>query len=443
MSKLKLGLVNLGCDKNRIDGEIMLSTLYNKYDLAKDPKDADIILVNTCGFIESSKQESIDTILDMANYKKEKCKVLLATGCLTQRYGKELLEIMPELDGILGVNNYSDVDRLIKQALNKEENLAFCNYSDTNINEGERILTTESHYAYIRISEGCDNVCAYCAIPKIRGKYRSRTIENIVNEAESLAKQGVKELIIVAQDTTRYGVDIYGEKCLNKLLRKLSEIESIKWIRILYCYAEELTDEIIHEIAVNNKVCKYIDIPLQHISDNVLKDMRRKGRKTLITNNIRKLREAIPGLNVRTTYIVGFPGERETDFQELMSFTKEAQFDKLGVFKYSREEETAAYSMANQISDEVKDIREAEIMFLQQKISKEINEKKVGKVYNVIVDNYDGEMYHGRSYEMAPEVDGEIIFKGSKKIKLGNFVNVKITEALEYDLIGVEENEPS
>lgn len=443
MSKLKLGLVNLGCDKNRIDGEIMLSTLYNKYDLAKEPEDADIILVNTCGFIESSKQESIDTILEMARYKENKCKVLLATGCLTQRYGKELLELMPELDGILGVNNYSDIDRLIKNALSKEEKLCYCNYSDTNINEGERILTTDSHYAYIRISEGCDNACAYCAIPKIRGKYRSRTMESILKEANSLANQGVKELIIVAQDTTRYGVDIYGEKNLHVLLRKLSEIEKIEWIRILYCYAEELTEDIINEIADNDKVCKYIDIPLQHISDDVLKAMRRKGRRALITKNIDKLREKIKEINIRTTYIVGFPGEKEANFEELMKFTEEAKFDKLGVFKYSREENTAAYDMENQISEETKEIREAEIMFLQQRISKEINEKKVGKVYNVIVDNFDGEMYHGRNYEMAPEVDGEIIFTSENNIKLGSFIKVRITEALEYDLIGVVENELS
>ena len=268
-------------------------------------------------------------------------------------------------------------------------------------------------------------------------------MESILKEANSLANQGVKELIIVAQDTTRYGVDIYGEKNLHVLLRKLSKIEKIEWIRILYCYAEELTEDIINEIADNDKVCKYIDIPLQHISDDVLKAMRRKGRRALITKNIDKLREKIKEINIRTTYIVGFPGEKEANFEELMKFTEEAKFDKLGVFKYSREENTAAYDMENQISEETKEIREAEIMFLQQRISKEINEKKVGKVYNVIVDNFDGEMYHGRNYEMAPEVDGEIIFTSENNIKLGSFIKVRITEALEYDLIGVVENELS
>lgn len=280
VKKLKLGFVNLGCDKNRIDGEIALANLSKNYVLESNAENADIIIVNTCGFIEASKQESINTILEMAKYKEKNCKVLLATGCLTQRYGDEILNLMPELDGILGVNDYNKLQELIEKALNKEK-VSYCNYSDSNINEGERIVTTDKGTAYIRISEGCDNACAYCAIPKIRGRYRSRTMENILKEAETLVSQGVKELILVAQDTTRYGVDIYKEKKLPELLRVLSEINGIEWIRVLYCYAEEMTDEIIDEMANNKKVCKYLDIPIQHISDNVLKNMRRKGRKKI------------------------------------------------------------------------------------------------------------------------------------------------------------------
>ncbi|MFX0549055.1 30S ribosomal protein S12 methylthiotransferase RimO [Hathewaya histolytica] len=442
MEKLKFGFINLGCDKNRIDGEIALASLSKSYEIAINPEEADIIIVNTCGFIESSKQESIDTILEMASYKQKKCKVLLATGCLTQRYGKELLELMPELDGILGVNDYEHLDEIIEKALNKEK-VYLCNYSDSNINEGERIITTKSGTAYIRISEGCDNVCSYCAIPKIRGKYRSRTMENILKEAENLAKSGVHELILVAQDTTRYGVDIYKEKKLPVLLRKLSEIEGIEWIRILYCYAEEITDELIEEIKVNKKVCKYLDIPIQHISDNILKAMRRKGRKKIIKDNINKLRKNIPDIILRTSLIVGFPGETEQDFSELKEFVEEIMFDKLGVFKYSREEDTAAYHMENQISEEMKEIREAEIMLIQQNISKKINENKLGKVYNVIVERFNGKSYYGRTYEMAPEIDGEIIFQSNKNLNLGEFVKVEITEALEYDLIGVVLNESS
>lgn len=445
MKKFKLGFINLGCDKNRIDGEIAIAGLSKKFLISSNLEEADVIIINTCGFIESSKQESINTILEASYYKEKNCKVLLATGCLTQRYGKELLELMPELDGILGVNDYNKLEEVIENALNNEDShkSCYCNYSDSNINEGERFITTGVGTAYIRISEGCDNTCAYCAIPKIRGRYRSRTIENILKEANELANGGIKELILVAQDTTRYGIDIYKEKKLSELLRRLSEIKGIEWIRILYCYAEEITDELIEEIANNNKVCKYLDIPIQHISDNILKKMRRKGRKDLIVNNIKKLRERIPSLTLRTTLIVGFPGEREEDFCELKNFIEEVKFDKLGVFKYSREEGTAAYDMEDQISEEMKEIREAEIMLTQQKISKKINENKIQRVYNIIVESFDGEMYHGRTYDMAPEVDGDVIFKSPKVLNSGDFVQVKITDALEYDLIGVVWNESS
>lgn len=443
MKKYKVGVVNLGCDKNRIDSEIMMNKLGKEYKLIDNPNEAEVIVVNTCGFIEASKQESINTILDMARYKDENCKVLVATGCLTQRYGKELMDLMPELDAILGVNDYDKIIDAVEKAYNNEEKSIYCNYSDTIINEGERILTSGTHTAYLRIGEGCDNKCAYCAIPKIRGKYRSRAMENIVKEAEQLAAQGVKELIIVAQDTTRYGIDLYGKKTLPELLRKLSKVNGVEWIRILYCYAEEMTDELIEEMRTNEKVCKYVDIPIQHISDEVLKNMRRRGRRKQIQGNIEKLRSNIEDICIRTTLIVGFPGESEENFNELLEFVKETQFDKLGVFQYSREEGTAAFDMEEQIDEQVKEEREAAIMIAQQKISKKINEKKIGRVYNVIVDGFDGEYYRGRNSEMAPEVDGEVIFSSNLELKPGDFVSVKITHALEYDLVGVMEGELS
>ncbi len=435
MEKLKFGVINLGCDKNRIDSEIIVDSLKSRYEVVTDEKQADILLINTCGFIESSKQESIDTILEMSKYKKYKCKVLVATGCLTQRYGSELLELIPELDIILGVNDYDKLHQCIEKSLETGEKSCITNYSDTNINIGKREVTTGGTTAYLRISEGCNNACAYCAIPKIRGKYRSRDMEDILKEAKELAINGYKELIIVAQDTTNYGVDLYGEKRLHILLRELGKIKSIKWIRILYCYAEELTDEIINEIALNDKVCKYIDIPIQHISDDVLKAMRRKGRKKIITNNIHKLRTAVPDMIIRTTLIVGFPGETEENFIELLNFVKETKFDKLGVFTYSQEEGTVAAEMECQIDEVVKEQRRDAIMMAQQSISEEINKNKIGKTYDVLMENKENGTYYGRSYEMAPEIDGDIYVK-SDNVTIGSFVVVKITDALEYDLIG-------
>jgi ribosomal protein S12 methylthiotransferase len=438
VEKLKVGVINLGCDKNRIDSEIIISSLSEKYDITNDPKLADVILVNTCGFIESSKQESIDTILEMSKYKeKYKCSVLIATGCLTQRYGKELLELMPELDIMLGVNDYNKLLSSIEEVREKNTKVQYCSYSDENINEGQRVLTTGDYSAYVRISEGCDNACAYCAIPKIRGKYRSRKMENIIQEAKGLIEHGCKEIILVAQDTTRYGIDLYGEKNLHKLIKEISEIDGVQWIRVLYCYAEEMTDEIIKEISLNDKVCKYIDIPIQHISDEILRAMKRKGRKNVIIENINKMRAEISGVTLRTTLIVGFPGETDENFEELKQFVVETKFDKLGVFKYSMEDGTTAAEMENQISEEIKVKREQELMILQQTISKGLNSEKIGKVYEVLVEGFDGEVYFGRNYEMAPEVDGTIFFETDKVYNKGEFVNVKVTKALEYDLIGV------
>jgi ribosomal protein S12 methylthiotransferase len=438
VEKLKVGVINLGCDKNRIDSEIIIGSLSEKYNMTNDPKLADIILVNTCGFIESSKQESIDTILEMSKYKeKYKCSVLIATGCLTQRYGAELIELMPELDIMLGVNDYNKLLSSIEEVQAKNIKVQHCSYSDENINEGERVLTTGTYTAFVRISEGCDNACAYCAIPKIRGKYRSRKMENIIKEVRGLSEHGCKEIILVAQDTTRYGVDLYGEKNLHNLISEISKISGIHWIRVLYCYAEEMTDEIINEISLNDKVCKYVDIPIQHISDDILKSMKRKGRKSIITDNINKMRESINGLNLRTSLIVGFPGETQEDFEELKQFVQEIKFDKLGVFKYSMEDGTSAAEMDNQISEEIKEKREEELMLIQQSISKDLNSKKIDKIYEVLVEGFDGEVYFGRTYEMAPEVDGTIFFESDKVYNKGEFVKVKVTKALEYDLIGV------
>lgn len=435
MNNLKFGVINLGCDKNRIDAEIIINILKEKYELVNDEEDADILLINTCGFIESSKQESIDTILEMAEYKERNCKVLLATGCLTQRYGSELMDLIPELDVILGVNDYDKLHQCIERALTNDERTCLTNYSDSKINTGKRVVTTGGTTAYIRISEGCNNVCAYCAIPKIRGKYRSRAMEDIIKEAKELALNGYKELIIVAQDTTNYGVDLYGKKTLHLLLKELGRIKSIKWIRILYCYAEELTEEIIDEIADNDKICKYIDIPLQHISDDVLKGMRRKGRRKVITENINKLRSRVPDIVIRTTFIVGFPGETKENFQELLTFVKDTKFDKLGVFTYSQEEGTFAATMENQIPEEVKEARYDELMLAQQKISFEINKSKVGRTYEILVEGKKNGKFFGRSYEMAPEIDGEVYIK-SVDLTVGTFVTVKIVKAEEYDLYG-------
>lgn len=442
MEKLKFGIISLGCDKNRIDSEMIIGRLNKRYQLINDPKEADIILVNTCGFIEASKQESINTILEMAEYKKKyKCKVLIVTGCLSQRYKDELLNLMPEIDIMLGVNNYTNLLEIIDEFLFKKDKLSFYDCDDSGITEGERVLTTGKYTAYIRISEGCNNFCTYCIIPKIRGKYRSRKIEDIVNEAKVLADNGVKELILVAQDTTMYGIDIYNGKKLPVLIKELSKIRGLKWIRLLYCYPEEITDELITEISHNPKVCKYIDMPIQHISNTVLKRMNRRGKKEEIIHNINKMREKIQGLSLRTSIIIGFPGETKEEFEELKEFIEGTKFDKLGVFKYSQEEGTPAARLEDQIPETIKDEREKELMISQQRISKDINKQKLGKVYDVLVEGYKEGLYFGRNYEMTPEIDGEIYFKCDIIVDIGKIIPVKITKALEYDLIGVVYNE--
>ena len=435
----KVGMVSLGCDKNRVDSEIILGKMSDEYKITSNPKDADIIIVNTCGFIESAKQESIDTILEMADYKVNyKCKLLIATGCLTQRYGEELGKLIPEIDIMLGVNDYNKINEFITDFIEGSKKAAeLLNYSDENINEGKRILTTQKESAYIRIAEGCNNFCTYCIIPKIRGKFRSRKMENIINEARDLSESGVKEIILIAQDTTLYGSDIYGKKNLHELLQELSKIEGIEWIRVLYCYPEEIYDELIDEIASNKKVVKYLDLPIQHISDNILKLMGRKTSKQDIINKINKLREKVSNIILRTTFIVGFPKETEEDFNEIIEFLKEYKLEKVGVFTYSQEEDTPAAKMEGQIVEEVKQKREETLMLVQKNISEEINKLKIGKLYDILVEGYDGEYYHGRSYEMAPDIDANVLFKSPKKINNGEFINVKIIDNMDYDLVGV------
>ncbi|QGU95200.1 30S ribosomal protein S12 methylthiotransferase RimO [Clostridium bovifaecis] len=438
MTNYKVGLISLGCDKNRIDSELLLGKLNENNEIVNDPNEADILIVNTCGFIESAKQESINTIIEMADYKKKNCKMVIATGCLTQRYSDELHKLIPEIDIMLGVNEYANIQSHIDNFFNDSDKICTCNYSDVSINEGKRILTTKGHTAYIRISEGCDNLCTYCIIPKIRGKYRSRSIESIVKEAKELASMGVKELILVGQDTSVYGIDLYKENKLHELIKAISKIKGLEWIRVLYTYPEEITEEFIKEMASNKKVCRYLDIPIQHISTSVLKRMNRKSSKELIINNIKKMKDSVDGLVLRTSIIVGFPGETEEEFNELKEFVKEIKFDKLGVFKYSQEEDTPAAKMKDQIDEKTKDNRLEEIMLIQQDISKEKNKSKIGEKFKVIVEGKDNnEYWFGRSYEMAPEIDGAIFFKYDKILNIGDFIEVLITDALEYDLIGV------
>ena len=435
MTKYKVGMVSLGCDKNRVDSEIMLGQVEREYELTNNPKEADIIIVNTCGFIEKAKQESINTILDMAKYKiKYKCKLLIATGCLTQRYGKELLDLMPELDIVLGVNDYEKINKAIEGFIKENKKISSTNFT----NEG--IITTNKSSAYLRIAEGCNNFCTYCIIPKIRGKFRSRKIENIIEEGKILANAGVKEIILIAQDTTNYGIDLYNEKRLHIVLRELSKIEGIEFIRVMYCYPEAIYGELIEEISKNDKVCKYLDLPIQHISNDILKRMGRKTSKEEIIDKIKTLRDNVSNIVLRTSLIVGFPGETEEDFNELKEFLKEMKLDKVGVFTYSQEEDTPAALMENQIDEKIKQQREKELMEVQKEISKAINKSKVGRTYKVLVESENSGYFIGRSYEMAPDIDGLIYIK-EKNLNANKFYDVKIKEALEYDLIGVVLNE--
>lgn len=436
--KYTVGLVSLGCDKNRVDSEIMLDIMKNKYKIVPDPMDAEIIIVNTCGFIEDAKQESIDTILEMARYKEEgKCKLLMATGCLTQRYGKELMDEMPELDVLLGVNSYGRLKEHVDNFIEKNEKIIDIAYSDLNINEGERVLSdTIGTSAYIRISEGCSKNCTYCIIPKIRGSYRSRKREHIIEEAKKLAKSGIRELIIIAQDTTMYGADIYGKQTLHELLAELEAIEGIDWIRLMYMYPEGIYGELLNTISNSNKTLHYFDMPIQHVADTLLRRMGRRTSKKDILDKIHTIKSMMPDAILRTSLIVGFPGETEEEFSELMEFINDIIFDKVGVFTYSREEDTPAYNMKGQIDEEVKLDRRERLMLAQQSISLNNNLSKIGRTYQVLVEGRNETGFIGRSFEMAPEIDGSIFIETEKELIAGDMVLVKIIDAIEYDLIG-------
>ena len=422
---MKVGFVSLGCSKNLVDTEMMIGLFKkNNFEIVNNPKEAEIIVINTCGFIESAKEEAINTILEMAEYKKENCKYLIVTGCLVERYKEDLIKSLPEVDLFVKFSEYNSLWEQIENVINhnnqKDEKLDFLN----------RVISTGTNYAYIRIAEGCNNFCTFCAIPYIRGRFTSRKIEDILEEAKMLAEKGYKELIIIAQDTTKYGTDIYGKPRLAELLHEISKIDGIEWIRFLYAYPETITDELIEEVKNNDKICKYFDIPMQHISDRILKKMNRKSTGESIKKLITKLREEIPEVVIRSTLMVGFPGETEEDFDELYEFVKWAKLDKLGCFTYSKEEGTAAFNMENQVHPMTKKKRYNKIMALQQKISEENMKKHIGKTLKVLVE----ENGVGRTYMDVPDIDGVIYIEGNAKPN--TFVNCKVTGFKEYDLIG-------
>ena len=436
----KVGFISLGCSKNLVDTEVMLRTLYDAgFEITPDETEAEIIVINTCGFIESAKQESIENILDAAKLKEwGKCRHIVVTGCLAERYRDEIMEEMPEVDAIIGVGSLEDITEACSAVLRGEKYSSFKDKETSKLG-GERILTTDEHTAYLKIAEGCDNKCTYCAIPMIRGRLRSRPIEDIVKEAQDLEAMGVKELNLIAQDTSRYGLDLYGEYSLAKLVRAITEATSIPWIRLLYCYPDKITDELIDELANNPRLVKYMDIPIQHISDKMLRAMNRHGGKELIRDAVRRLREGVPGIVLRSTAMVGFPGETEEDFCELCEFIKEARFDRFGAFTYSAEEGTLAAEFDGQIDEQVKQDRYDVLMQTQLTVAEELGAAKVGSVQTVLCDGYDtvAEVYYGRSYADAPDVDGKVYFTSPRrKINTGAFVQVKITEAMDYDLVG-------
>ncbi|SKC74001.1 30S ribosomal protein S12 methylthiotransferase RimO [Maledivibacter halophilus] len=444
--KEKVYLETLGCSKNQVDSEIMLGIL-NKhgFSLASDVDKADVIIINTCGFIESAKRESIDTILGLAQMKEfGKCKILIVTGCLAQRYSKELSEEIPEVDVFLGTTNFNEIAQIINKTINNKERVVYTVSADKALEyDLPRILTSPSYSAYLKIAEGCDNCCTYCIIPKLRGRYRSRPIEKIVKEAKNLSEMGVKELIIIAQDITRYGIDLYGNYQLVRLLEELSSIEKIKWIRLQYSYPDIISDELIDLISSNNKICKYIDIPIQHCNDEILKKMNRRTTKAHILKVIKKLRNKVPNISLRTSLIAGFPGETDEQFKELYDFVKDVKFDRLGVFTYSMEENTPAAQLPNQISEEVKESRRDKIMLIQRDISLKKNMDKIGKLYDILIEEKveNENVYIGRTEFDAPEVDGVVYLNSDTEISIGEFVRAKITDALEYDLIGEVVNE--
>ena len=437
---MKVLFISLGCDKNLVDSEEMLGILTAKgYEITDDETEADIIVVNTCCFIHDAKEESIQNILQMAEYRTSgSCKCLLVTGCLAQRYKEEIITEIPEVDAVLGTTSYDDIAEAIEKAL---EGRKYTEYKDIDylpdVKEN-RVVTTGGHYGYLKIAEGCNKHCTYCIIPKIRGNYRSVPMEKLLAQAKYLAESGVKELILVAQETTIYGTDLYGEKCLHKLLKELCKINGIRWIRVLYCYPEEIYPELIDTMAEEEKICHYLDLPIQHASDGALKRMGRRTSKAQLMEIVNTLREKIPDIVLRTTLITGFPGETQEQHEELMAFVDEMEFDRLGVFTYSPEEDTPAAGMADQIDEEVKLDRQAELMELQQEISIDLGQQRIGQDLWVMIEGKvaDENAYVGRTYGDAPGIDGYVFVNTDTELMSGDFAQVHITGALEYDLIG-------
>lgn len=444
---MKIGVVSLGCPKNLVDSETMLGLIHEEnYEITNDPSEAEIIIVNTCGFIESAKEESINTILQMAEYKKSgSCKHIIVTGCLSQRYAEELFSELPEADAIAGVEVYDEIGSIIKRVMNGERFIMLERSKPDVIYTSKetflpRILTTPSYTAYLKIAEGCDNCCSYCAIPKIRGPYRSKPMAQVLKEAKALADNGVKELIVVAQDTTRYGEDLPGGKLLlADLLKELNKIESLKWIRVMYCYPNNFTDELIETFASLDKVCKYVDLPLQHASNRLLASMNRYDTREEVETLLAKLRKRIPGIVIRTTFIVGFPGETDADFEELKEFVEQQRFENAGVFAYSQEEGTVAGVMPNQIPDEIKQERYHELMALQAQISEEIHKDTEGQTLEVLVEGIEEDgsgLHYGRSYREAPDIDGLVFIENPGDIKPGCFIKVNILQGFTYESVG-------
>lgn len=438
---MKILFVSLGCDKNLVDTENMLGILKNKgFEFTDDEWEADIIAINTCCFIGDAKQESINTILEMAEHKKDaRCKVLVVAGCLAHRYQDEIIKEIPEVDAFVGTSSYDKIADMINSVLEEKGISNFV--EDANrmpMVEADRIVTTPGYYEYLKIAEGCDKHCTYCVIPKVRGSFRSFPIEYLVNQTKKLVEVGVKEIILVAQETTLYGVDLYGKKSLPKLLHNLGLIEGLEWIRILYCYPEEINDELIEAIKNEPKVCHYLDMPIQHASDNILKRMGRRTSKQELTDIVAKLRREIPDIALRTTLITGFPGETDVDHEEVMQFIDECEFDRLGVFTYSREEDTVAAQMPDQIDEEIKEKYRDELMQLQQEISADRSAAMIGRIVRVMIEGFipEDNTYVGRSYKDAPNVDGLVFVECDRELMSGDFIDVKITGSTEYDLIG-------
>ena len=436
---MKIGFVSLGCSKNLVDTERMLYLLAEAgYEITPEAEEAEIIILNTCGFIESAKSESIENIIDLASLKElGSLRALICTGCLAERYREEIMKEMPEVDALLGVGSLDLIVEAVESVSRGEKYTAFLD-KETSPLGGDRVLTTPEYTAYLKIAEGCDNRCTYCAIPLIRGKMRSRTIEDIVEEAKDLERLGVKELNLIAQDTTRYGLDLYGEYRLAALVRAITEQTTIPWIRLLYCYPDKITDELIEELKNNPRLVKYMDVPIQHISDPVLKRMNRHGDGATVRAAIERLRASVPGITLRTTAMVGFPGETEADFEALCAFLKEAKFDRFGAFTFSPEEDTVAATLPDQIDEETKEKRLNTLMEIQLDISAELQSAKVGSEILVLSEGYDipAGIHYGRSAADAPDVDGKIYFSAPKRTAPGTFLRVKITEALDYDLVG-------